>query len=274
LPTKSDQLSGLKETFGLPSSKVAKATPNAGDASLTPRRLISVKVPKESLSKLVKNFNARTADKQRISKNMSAQGSSTQPTPPSKYQQIAPKGTPVGFGQPLGPSTPTRQLNLIDKQQQTPTLPANKDTTPSVSPSKKLPRLLPTPASTPSSSVPGADSPTASNSKRQHCQDLFAFNSSEEDEGVVLVNLSKKRRQIIHVEGSGGSDDRSPNISTSTTGTSPSQSLDAEVSTAIPPPPATEVAKSQEKRDTAPREIIDLDLLELEDMGTNSTRFR
>lgn len=219
-------------------------------------------IPKISLSTLIET-----------SQTESAQPSSAQPASPSQAQQTPPKNIPVGFEQPSVPVTPQSRSRINDKQQNGRTLTTHKNT-PSSAPPAKNPLLLPpTPAPTPSPTVPGAGPPTTSNLKRQHCQDPFEFHSGDEDEGVVLVNVPRKRRQIVQNEGS-GEEDNSQNGSISTVATSPTHPPDTQVSSTTSQSAATEVTKDKENPITTPRETIDIDLLEQEDIGIISARLR
>ena len=180
------------------------------------------------------------------------------------------------FEEPSVPVTPQSQPRVNSKQPNGPTLPSHEDTTPSTSPAKDPSLLPPTPAPTPSPAVPRADPPTTLNLKRQRCQDPFAFNSSEEDDGVVLVNVPRKRRHIDQDEGA-GEDDHSQTGSISTVATPPSQPPDTQLPSPTSQSAAPEVikdVKDEVKQITSTREIIDLDEVEQEDMGTISVRLR
>ena len=224
---------------------------------------------------MVQTSETCTPDKQSTTKNGSPQLSSAQPAPPVNAQQIPPKTIPERFEEPSVPVTPQSQSRVNNKQQNGPTLPSHEDSSPSTSPAKNPSLFPPTPAPTPSPAVPGAEPPTTLNLKRQRCQDPFAYNSSEEDEGVVLVNVPRKRRHIDQNEGA-GEDGRSQTSSISTVATPPSQPPDTQLSSTTSQSAASEVIEDvkEEKQITSTREIIDLDQVEQEDMGTISARLR
>lgn len=237
----------MKKTFQLLYHDAAKSSPTETSAQ-TPRRTLTLKVPKDDLKQALQQASKQSMRQQEYIPQHARKTASkiwppaatkgtTPSTPPTSKSQLK---ISKAFGQPFRPLTPTSQPRPATSTALVTPTPATASSLSKPATQQSRPRL--TPSSSPSNSgnhLSSTDS-TSKRKRKQPLSDPFIFDPDEDDD-VRLIDTAKKRRQADQTGASDQSDERDEDMSSGTSIPSPVSSKgDSSTSQHISRDPSTD----------------------------------